>query len=392
MKTRYLLSAWVKMAAALLLLPAGASHPQTADSTKGLTFGASMRKGMGNSAFSEWHERTAAIKPSSAWPAATEDCALIYDPRAHRLVLFGGKNDADENVNEVWALDVAHNAWQQIMVTGDSPPPSEDHTAIYDPLGHRLILYGGENGPTTNNLWAFDLQKHRWHNLGDSTAPRREDHTAVFDSRAGRMVIFGGRDNEFVNLYEVWGFDLDPQAPGFEKWHNLSVAEKHPPGRSDHVAVFDSLKNRMIVFSGWDKDAKEYLSDTWGYYFDPAPYVKGRWKQIKTKQAYPPKRRHAVGAYDADRNWFVICGGFGEEGVLNDVWAFDLAFDAWLNITPGPPPRIDHQAVFDPVSKRLILYGGDARFRGKMHDLWELNILQGLPEELRMKEARADRP
>ncbi|MGH7496932.1 MAG: Kelch repeat-containing protein [bacterium] len=339
--------------------------------------------GMAGNTLSAWRDRTPLIEPSPVWPAAAEDCALIYDPRAHRLVLCGGKNDDNENLDQVWEFDLQRNRWQQIEIVGEKPPPTEDHVAVYDPMSHRLILHGGENGATWNNTWALSLTTHRWRNMTDAAAPAREDHTAVYDSRAKRMVIFGGRNWEIENSYDLWALDLDPQSPTFEKWRDLTVKEDHPAGRFDHVAVFDSLKNRMLVYGGWSKKEKEYLGDTWAFYFATMPEgalrpeAKGEWKKIKAKKSHPPKRRHAVGAYDSSRNWFILCGGFGEEGYLNDVWAFDLALDNWTNITPGPQPRIDHQAVYDPRSQHLIIYGGDARLQNKFHDMWELQIQAG---------------
>lgn len=63
------------------------------------------------------------------------------------------------------------------------------------------------------------------------------------------------------------------------------------------------------------------------------------------------------------------------------LWALDLNLDVWINITPGPQPRIDHQAMYDPQSRRMIIYGGDAWLQGKFHDLWELQIQPDLPAE-----------
>ncbi len=171
-------------------------------------------------ALSQWFDRTPATSQSTIFPAAAEDCAMIYDPVDHRLVLFGGKNDANQNVSEVWALDLKQNLWQRLAVEGETPPPSEDHAVIYDPAGHRMILHGGEDGLTTNKTWTFDLKTNRWRNMTDSTAPAREDHTAIYDSRDKRMVIFGGRNNDgqvdHVNIHELWALDLDPESPRFE--------------------------------------------------------------------------------------------------------------------------------------------------------------------------------
>jgi len=338
---------------------------------------------------SEWLDRT----PASMLPAAGEDCAMIYDPAQHRIVLFGGKDDENENLSGMWALDLAKNIWQKITVAGESPPASEDHAMIYDPLGHRMILHGGEDGFTTNKIWAFDLNAQRWRNMTDSTGPAREDHTAIFDSFGMRMIIFGGRNNsahyDDTNIYEIWALDLHPASRTFEKWRNLTVENNHAPGRSDHVAVYDEKKNRMIIYGGWDKDQKELFGDTWAFNFPALPYAPGKWKQIKTRKSHPPKRRHAASVYDASRNWFIVFGGLGEEGYLNDVWAFELDADVWINITPGPQPRLDHQAIYDPRSQRMLIYGGDARLKGKFHDIWELQIQPNLPLDLLLKEAGA---
>ncbi|MCG3158328.1 MAG: hypothetical protein DKINENOH_04970 [bacterium] len=365
-----------------LMACAPAAKPRISPST--ITPPAATANGNGSSSghqLSYW-QNLAARQPSQAWPSAAEDCAIIYDPVNRALVLFGGKDDADSNRAETWAFFLTTGQWQNLTGDHQQPPPSEDHTAIYDPVSHRMLLYGGENGPTSNALWSLDLNTQRWRNLTDSTAPRREDHTAIYDSRGRRMIIFGGRDNERYNLAEVWALDLDPASPTFEKWSNLTFSQKYNPGRVDHVAVFDSVKNRMVIFGGWDKEEKEYLGDTWGF-----SLADNRWYKIKTKHSHPPQRRHAVMALDGRRNWAILCGGFGEEGYLNDVWAFDLTDDVWINLTPGPQPRIDHQAVFDPVAGRLLLYGGDARLRTKFHDLWELRVAPQFSPEI-LQEAK----
>jgi hypothetical protein len=328
---------------------------------------------------SEWKDRTMAAAPSALAPSAGEDCAAIYYPSHHSLVVYGGKGDDDKNRNELWEYSLDRNDWQAIPVDGAAPTPTEDHSLVYDPVGDRLILYGGEDGPTGNQLWSFSFASHAWKSLGDSTTPPREDHTAVYDSRRRRMVTFGGWAGDDHNYYDVRALDLDPGSATFQKWLDLTVETKHPWGRSDHAAVYDSVRDRMLIFGGWDKDQKTYLDDTWSFTMPASPESAGTWRQIKTKRSHPPRRRHAIAVYDSRRDWFLISGGQGDEGYLNDVWAFDLSHDVWINVTPGPQPRIDHQAVFDPQTGRMIIYGGDAHIGAKFHDLWELEIDPNAP-------------
>jgi hypothetical protein len=315
-----------------------------------------------------WNERSI---PESRKPSAAEDGALVYDPVAHRVLLFGGKNDQDENLNEVWEFDLSQNRWRQLDVVGDRPLGREDHVAIFDPQGYRLIIHGGENDtPVSNEIWALDLRERTWSDLTSADSPAREDHTAIYDARGKRMILFGGRRDRD----EVWSFDLDPQSPEFQSWRNLTPAENNPPGRVDHVALYDSVRNRMLIHGGWDKNEKQYFNDTWAYFLPSKPDTVGRWEVLRTGPMRPPKRRHAAGVHDVARDRLLVFGGMGEEGYSNAVWGLDLRLDRWRDLTPGPEPRIDHQAVFDPRSGNLLIYGGDGIRSGKLHDLWELPL------------------
>ena len=325
-----------------------------------------------------WTDRTPPAGQSPG-PKGAEDCATIYDPIRDRLIVYGGKDDADQNGSETWALDPAERVWAHLKTSGPRPPASEDHTAVYDPLGDRLILYGGENGLTTNKLWSLDLKTLVWRDLTNPEVPRRESHTAVYDSRGKRMVVFGGFDRTAVDLHDIWSMDLDPGSPTFEKWQNLTVAEGRPPGRIDHSAVYDVHKNRMVFHGGWTKARKAFFGDTWAFYFADTAGGKGRWAKLDTATSAPPARRHGVAVYDADRNQYVMFGGQGSNlGYLNDTWVFDLTKDVWIEVASheaGPSPRIDHQAVYDTRTHSVLVYGGDGGTpHKKLHDIWELRF------------------
>jgi N-acetylneuraminic acid mutarotase len=302
---------------------------------------------------------------------------VIFDEVSGRVIVFGGKDDNDFNSDQTWALDPVSMKWEQLPTKGSKPPASEDHTAIYDPNSHRMILYGGENGPTTNKLWSLDLKTLTWRNQTRSDLPRRESHTAVYDSRGKRMVVFGGFDNNSVDLYDVWAMDLDPKSPTFEKWQNLTVEEGRPPGRQDHTAVYDPGKNRMVFNGGYTKARQGFFADTWAFYFADTPGGKGRWAKLDTK-AEPPGRRHGVAVYHAERNGMLLFGGMIRRQYLNDVWVFDLGTDRWVEVKPtgsAPPPRIDHHALYNPRTRSLLVYGGDGRLDDrKLHDVWELSF------------------
>jgi Galactose oxidase, central domain len=325
-----------------------------------------------------WIDRTRADQPKGARPKGVEDCAMIYDPVLDRVILAGGKDDGDFNHNETWALDVGEHVWTPLKTSGPKPPKSEDHSAIFDPIGYRMILYGGENGETTNKLWTLDLKTLTWRDLTAPAVPRRESHSAVYDSRGKRMIVFGGMDRNTIDLYEVWAMDLDPDSPTFETWQNLTVAAGRPPGRIDHSAVYDPDKNRMVFNGGWTKGRKALFGDTWAFYLSGDRDGKGRWAKLETGTQLPPERRHGAAAYDSKRKLYIVFGGKGSAGYLNDTWAFDLTRDVWMKvitIEPGPKPRIDHEAVYDSRRGSVLMYGGDSGLpKGKLHEIWELTL------------------
>jgi galactose oxidase-like protein len=326
-----------------------------------------------------WTNRTPATQDLRSMPKGAEDCAMIYDPIRDRVILAGGKDDGDFNQNEIWAFDIGDRVWTPLKTSGPKPPTSEDHTVIFDPIGYRMILYGGENGPTTNKLWALDLKTLTWRDLTSPAIPRRESHTAVYDSRGKRMLMFGGFDRTAIDLHDVWAMDLDPHSATFEKWLNLTVEAGRPPGRIDHSAVYDPARHRMVFSGGWSKGRKALFGDTWSFYIGDGGDASGRWEKAKTPAGTPPERRHAVAAYDSNRNLYIVFGGQGKGGFfLNDTWAFDLTRDAWMKVLTGDPipaPRIDHQAVFDSHRGTVLVYGGDSgRPGGKLHDMWQLTL------------------
>jgi hypothetical protein len=149
--------------------------------------------------------------------------------------------------------------WQRSM---DGPPRSE-HTTVFDQQNRRVLVYGGYSDPDTGNtvhsdLWEarpdgfLELQWRTLKTLPSGVAPSaRFGHTAVYDTVNRRMIVFGGRDNNGVVDNAIFALDL---RLGREEWHRLPTPEEIP-GRWNHTAVYDVLGRRMIVYGGQTEDS-----------------------------------------------------------------------------------------------------------------------------------------
>jgi hypothetical protein len=122
---------------------------------------------------------------------------LVVSDAVHgRLLAFEGSKGTS------WSLDLSATeaTWSAIPALGSPPPPLNDPAAIYDPARNRVIVHGGAN-PTTNvtmgDVWALDLDgTPTWEQVTVSgLALRRQGHTATYDPIGDRMIVFGGLEH-----------------------------------------------------------------------------------------------------------------------------------------------------------------------------------------------------
>jgi len=89
--------------------------------------------------------------------------------------------------------------WARLATQGVSPAPRIGHSSIYDPIRDRLILCGGApaGGQAERRVWTLDLAgTPTWSELSLSGGPgARRDHSAIYDPVRDQMVVFGGADS-----------------------------------------------------------------------------------------------------------------------------------------------------------------------------------------------------
>jgi hypothetical protein len=92
----------------------------------------------------------------------------------------------------------------------------------------------------------------------------------------------------------------------------------------------------------------------------------------------PSARAYASAVFDPVDRKLVIFGGQAGSARLDDIWEFDLDAHTWTDITPGagsaPAPRRTPVSVYDPAGHRMITWSGQGIGNGFFNDVWEFDL------------------
>jgi hypothetical protein len=162
-----------------------------------------------------------------------------------------------------------------------------------------------------------------------------------------------------------------------------------PIARSGHSAILDLATNRMVVFGGNVSPVSlpptsqyQDLNDVWRL-------SKGlTWSSVKPAGTPPAPRVDHSAVYDpASNRMIVFGGGLGNASpCANDVWVMTNANgeggkSAWVQLNPSggaPAPRLRHTAVYDSNTDTMIVFGGNNCFSTNFGDVWLLSNANGL--------------
>lgn len=308
------------------------------------------------------------LLPQGELPPGRVAHTAIYDTLRRRMVIFGGMGNATRaRLNDVWVLSLSPSpTWVQLHPSGTPPTPRYNHPAVHDPVRDRMVVFGGHDGAPLADVWALSLMDSPTWTLLHPEGPQpttRTAHTAIYDPHGDRMIVFGGSHNG-TRLNDTWALTLsDPPT-----WTQLPLQDPLPSARYHHEAVYDQRGGRMIVFGGWDGS---HLSDVWALTLVGAP----TWTQLLPSGPAPSGRTGPTAVYDSNEDRLVIFGG-GNANVpeLNDTWALGLSPNpTWTQLLPtGEPPleRGASAAIYHPENHRMLVFGGSTAYY--LNDTWAL--------------------
>ena len=313
--------------------------------------------------------------------------STIYDPVRDRMVVFGGYYSYpgyfEVDLDGVWELSLAGTpAWTRLAPTGTPPGARSFHSAIYDPVRDRMVMFGGFNNSSPpfyrDDVWALSLAgTPAWTELTPSGTPpgRRAGHSAIYDPVRDRMVVFGGYDGYSGPGGTVFNDAWELSLAGEPAWMPLIPDGASPDARLSHSAIYDPVRDRMVVFGG-STDGSTFRNDAWELSLAGVP----AWAELLPTGPPPGERGYHSAVYDPVRDRMVMFGGLGDSGTGNDVWALSLAgTPGWSELTPAATPpsaRYGHGAIYDPARDRMVAFGGRdsldvPAFR---NDVWALSL------------------
>ncbi|MCK4353499.1 hypothetical protein KAW65_08855 [candidate division WOR-3 bacterium] len=199
------------------------------------------------------------LHPESILPDSIFGHTAIYNQKEYQMITFGGRLWSLGVTNDCWMLDLTtwDGVWEKLNPLGQKPEPRHNSPTVYEPVEHRMIIFGGEGSTSLKDCWALDLDTLKWTELHpEGTLPETinlygvSGHTGIYDPVNQWIVYFGryGGSNPDAYLNTCWALDIS--IPGKEKWLALNI-EGEPPGkRARHRAVYDPYYRRMVIFGG----------------------------------------------------------------------------------------------------------------------------------------------
>jgi cysteine-rich repeat protein len=281
-------------------------------------------------------------------PPARNSHAMAYDPLRQRVVVAGGNSISNPSPGTMWEFDPAAATWTNRSADIGLPAGGNVNGIVFDTARQRLVLVtsGGET---------WERIADSWQRVTGAQPPARGLSALAFDSKRGKSVLFGGSVGDSIG--DTWEYDgIWREVKAFEKVNSVNLTSV--------AAAYDRTSARVIVtainaMAGCSSATLAFDGLVW---------------QRLTTLGMAPELQSATMVFDSIRNRMLLFGGFDCRGNFsNKTWA--LAGNSWSQLAPttNPPARAAASMTYDPVRDRVILFGGsDGGVRG-LNDTWEFD-------------------
>lgn len=243
-----------------------------------------------------------------------------------------------------------------------TPGARAGHGMAADAVGNVLLFGGAATFQPLNQTWQWDGST--WTQLAPASSPGvRSMIEVVYDSARDRHVVFGGWTTAIsigTASNETWEFDG-------ATW-TLMAPTANPGGLWKYGACFDAVRGRLVLYGGASNGFPIALQNTW-------EYDGTTWTQVPGASAPGPIESPAM-CFHAGINRTVMFGGINPQiGGTDTTWLFDGATWTAANVTSARPSvRTGAKMVYDPFRGVCVLFGGMDPFNGiPFADTWEFD-------------------
>ncbi len=331
-----------------------------------------------------------ALVTGSTWtedgPAGRNHTSTVYDVSTDQMVVFGGLQSTGVPLNDVWSSSGVIAAgqtvtttpflWTQVFPTGTAPAARYGHTAFYDNISNRMMMFGGATSATAclNDVWLLEDANSSggtpsWvQETASGTPPSaRQNFASAYDSSSNSLIVFGGNNCAGGYLSDVWVLSNANGESGTPTWTKLSPSGVGPTARENATAMVDSVNNVLVLYSG-DAGAVG-LADVWTLTHADGTGGTPTWKHVVPTGTAPPARTGATAIYDSTNNRMVIYGGTNNLTAptifYGDTWVLTFANDiggtpAWISekVTGTAPQLRFHNAFYNSANNDMVVFGG----------------------------------
>lgn len=247
-------------------------------------------------------------------------------------------------------------------------PPSPD--GFYIPFGTKVTATATPNAGFIFDSWsgacsgsgpcvltsssfvqvavAHFSRSENWIQLFPNRSPqKRNDAAMAYDPVNRNTVLFGGEQGKPGTGGAVFGDTWIWNGANWSMQHPLLS----PSPRWGAMMTYDAAHNRIVLYGGRPDSSTGPsigLSETWLWDFPNKT-----WSLAST--VGPPRYEGSM-IYDPQSRKVILFGG--APGPRNDTWAWDGVSWTKLNVTPSPSPRVSAGIAYDATANRVVLFGG----------------------------------
>lgn len=265
--------------------------------------------------------------------------------------------------------------WEQLTPTAPAglPPGRGAHSAVYDSVTNRMIIFGGgqSNGfhfnPLFKDVWVLTNSnglggEPEWVPRTPTGGPvPREGHGGFYKQATNEMIVFGGGDNGIMSVpNDLWVLQNANSIDTQPTWTLLSQTGDVPPRIEHFATAYDPISNRMTIAGG----CCFYTNATRVLDFNGLAGVP-QWTTLSPEDTLPPIGDAQLFGHDQFSNRLIVHGISPGSGT-NATWLLSNAnavgaTPMWVNSIPrgtsGSPPEglILTASAYNAANKKFIL-------------------------------------